>query len=146
VTGASACKVYDHADVLVPRRCMKEGAVLGPNSWKVKDRPNLLVPRWCVRAGTRSGPNSNMLLSLSIVLAFFTLPPSLSDSVSKLLLVKLTILFLAGGLGSKKAILSKSEPLSILIFGLWSNGGSALARLFCGDKSNCVETISKFES
>ena len=99
-----------------------------------------------MRAGTGSGPNSNMSLSLSIVLAFFALPLSLSDSVSKLLLVKLTIFFLAGGLGSKQAVLSKSEPLSILLFGLWSNGGSALARLFVGTSPNCVETISKFES
>ena len=44
VTGANVCEVYDRADLLVPRRCVRAGAGLGPNLCEMNDRLELLVP------------------------------------------------------------------------------------------------------
>jgi hypothetical protein len=43
VTDASACKVYDPADSLVPRRCVRAGAWSGASAREVYDRADMLV-------------------------------------------------------------------------------------------------------
>jgi hypothetical protein len=47
--------VYDRAFLLIPRRCVRTGALSGASVREVYDRAFLLVPRRCVRRGAWSG-------------------------------------------------------------------------------------------